>query len=628
MNLSRPRKQYILFLASLVIACGVLVLIGWQFDIVLFKSILPGITPMNPVTAVTFMLSGLWLFKSQNLDVPFFKTIATVLAIVIALVGLLHFATYLHPIPGIRLDYLFYGDKIRRSQILNLIAPNTALVFLLSGVSMLTAHIQEKGIQLIRQTLIIIALCIVYVSLLGYLFDIKYAYRFAHYTPMALTTAFVFTMLNIALFLCNTKFGLARIFTAPFSGGQLIRKVVPFLLLAPMLIGYLRLLGEKRGLYPSEFGVAISTFIFALSLFGFICLYAIAENKRHLQRLKGELQLTASEHKFRTLFNTLKEGVLSISGRGIVQLCNEGFCEITGYSEQDIKNKNAVHVFIPEKDWGAFYGVLDDPSTLKQGAYITQIFKKGGDKLWVRLKMTPLTMNDEFQGFLITIIDITQERMKQQDLKAFTASAAHDLNSPLATILMAIAIFEPENLNEEQQMLLRSISETATSMRQLLEDLLSYSRLGMGNLEKTELDLNAIVKNIWYNETKHGFRGRLTFHELPPVMGNESAVRQLYTNLISNAVKYSSKKETPQVEIGSKMLEKDLVYFVGDNGAGLSEDNLKDLFTPFKRFHANFPGNGMGLAIVKRIVEKHGGKIWVKSEIAVGTTFYFTLRGS
>ncbi len=625
MGTALMRKKYILCLAAAIIAAGICVLLGWQFDITRLKSIVAGFTPMNPVTASTFLLSGCWLINSQYPNTPFFKPVSTVLAGIVTAIGFLHFVTYIFPEPSIRLDFLFFGDKLRATPIPTLVAPNTALVFTLSGLSMLLTHSPVKRIQLLRQGSILLAFCIVYISLVGYMFNVQYAYRFANYAAMALFTSLVFALLNIALFLCNTRYGLSRTVSSPFAGGKLLRNVLPFLLALPILLGYVRVLGEKQGLYPSEFGTGIFTFIFAVVIFAFICLYAAALNRRHIQQLRSEALIATKENKFRTLFNTLKEGVLSIDANGVVKFCNPSFCAILGYSERDIINKSAVTQFIPEKDHPIYYGVLANPETISPTSYNTQILKNGGQKIWVSMKMTPLKIENNEDGYLITISDITRERTRHEDLKAFSASAAHDLNSPLARIIMAIDLFEPENLTEDQQMLLEAMQGTATSMMQLLKDLLAYSQYGASDLEKTRLNLNAMVKKICDIETKNDFKGDLKLDELPEAIGNEGAVSQVFTNLVSNAVKYSSKKEHPVVEVGSKVQEKDVVYFVHDNGAGMEKEDLTELFKPFKRFHSSYQGNGMGLAIVKRIVEKHGGKIWVESQSGVGSTFYFTL---
>lgn len=628
MSTSKSYSLVIVVLAVFVLLSGVLTLIGWQWDVVALKSLAVRFTPMNPLTATTFILCGLWLIKSRFREYMFLRITGTFLACMVTYIGLAHFITYLVPYPSIRFDNIFFGEKIINSGIQNMVAPNTAFVFSLSGISMLLSHSRNRNLHLVRQGLIFIGFSIVYLSLVGYLFEINHAYRFAYYTPMALTTAIVLAMLNIGIFLCNTDYGMARNFTTALRGGVLLRRITPFLLVGPMAIGYLRLLGERKGLYSTEFGVGLYTFTFALAVFAFIYVFAVLESRQQLSRTKAQLQLANSELRFRTLYNTLTEGVLTIDGTGKVLFCNPAFSQITGFTETELRNKSAVTVFFVEAEQHILYSMLDNPSLMESGRFRPRIFTKSGDMIWVNLKITPLQLGkDEATNFLITIVDVTKERMNHEDLKAFTASAAHDLNAPLSRIIMAFEIFERDNLNDEQKMLIEAVTSTTHNMRQLLIDLLAYSKLGAGKLEKTELNMNTIVADICKQETSNEFKGTLHLNPLPAQVANEPAVRQLLTNLVSNAVKYSSETDKPEVAIGALQQDKDTVFYVKDNGVGMSVENLKDLFKPFKRFHTSFEGNGMGLAIVKRIVEKHGGKIWVESTPNVGTAFYFTLHG-
>ncbi len=163
-------------------------------------------------------------------------------------------------------------------------------------------------------------------------------------------------------------------------------------------------------------------------------------------------------------------------------------------------------------------------------------------------------------------------------------------------------------------------------MSQLLKDLLLFSKLSAGQVEKKNFELLPLVENIIKTIKPNTHNGEVIIYPLPSVNANESAIKQLYINLLSNAIKYSSKKEFSIVETGVLESNKQLVFYVKDNGVGLNAQQLKTIFTPFKRYHHDFEGNGMGLAIVKRIVDKHGGKIWLESIENEGLTVYFTLN--
>jgi len=621
---SRVSNQYLRGISVLIILMGVLTLIGWQFDIVRLKSIALNITPMNPVTALSFILSGCWLllislFKNK------YKYATIFIAGIISGIGLLHVITYLYPIANIRLDYLFYGDKIKNSHIPNKIAPNTALLFLTCGVAMLINNSTKKRVQLFKQFILIAGFFLAYVSILGYIYNIRPAYRVGGFTPMALTSGLTFSLLLLAIFFSNSSYGLSQSMMSSLNGGSLARKLIPFILVFPPITGYFRLLAEKRALFPTEFGTELNTFLFTLVLLVFTAFYATAMNKKELQARQSQKQVSESEKRFRALLFSMKEGVASLNMNGSILFCNPSFSNITGYASDELLNKRVIKMLIPTRDRLKFMEWVIRHSNGKDEDYKTQIIKKTGERLWVSVKAKGMTdAEGKINGALITINDITEEIMLLQDLNAFTGSAAHDLNAPLSRILGITDILNSYDLDEELKMLLNGIDETAKGMRNLLRDLLQFSKLGATQLEKRMTELDPIVKEVFcfYATNYKGASGILS---LPPAVVNASAIRQLYSNLISNAIKYSSKIASPHIEIGYYEKDKQIVYYVKDNGIGLNEDQLKKMFTPFKRFHAQFEGNGLGLVIVKRIVEKHGGSIWAESEPGKGLTICFTL---
>jgi PAS domain S-box-containing protein len=490
---------------------------------------------------------------------------------------------------------------------------------------MLSTWATNKWAQLVRQFLVLLGFFMVYVSLLGYIYHIQPAYRLGGFTPMALLTSIVFLVLYVGLFVSNTRYGISKSYASNLAGGHLLRKIIPLLLLLPPITGYLSLLGEQKGIYPTEFGIGIYTLVFTLVVFVFVTMHASMENKKHLYSMQTQQLLEESEQKFRSVFNSLREGVMSTTPEGLLLFSNPSMSRITGYSEAQLKGKNAMELLQPDslrnlQHHGPEYG------TLMPGDYQTQIVTMSGERLWVAVKALPVLNEHGVTSHIIsTFTDITAEKIKLQDLSAFTASAAHDLNSPVARISMLANMFDATNLSEEQKWYLNSIKEVSHSMGQLLKDLLSFSRLGAGSLEKSLLDVNKLVEAVVTMQMPANFAGEINVQHLPPMIANESAMRQLFTNLVSNAIKYSSKSPHPTIWIEACEQNGQTVYCVRDNGVGLREEQIKQLFTPFRRFHAQFEGNGMGLAIVKRIVEKHNGTIWAEPNEPQGLSIKFTV---
>jgi signal transduction histidine kinase len=230
------------------------------------------------------------------------------------------------------------------------------------------------------------------------------------------------------------------------------------------------------------------------------------------------------------------------------------------------------------------------------------------------------------------IIDRTKElEAANHELESFSYSVSHDLRAPLRSIdgYSRVLIEDYENkLDEEGKRILKVITKNALRMGQLIDDLLAFSRIGKQNLIKVNLDLDSIARSV-ADEIKSDYPREIDFSIKPVlgVQGDSSMLKQVMENLISNAVKYSMKKDKITVEIGSYKDKDRHVYYIKDSGAGFDMQYYDKLFGVFQRLHSNheFEGTGVGLALVHRIVTKHGGKVWAEGKVGEGATFYFSL---
>jgi signal transduction histidine kinase len=222
-----------------------------------------------------------------------------------------------------------------------------------------------------------------------------------------------------------------------------------------------------------------------------------------------------------------------------------------------------------------------------------------------------------------------------KDLEAFSYSVSHDLRAPLRSINGYSQILIEDyasKFDEEGNRLLNVIINNAKRMGQLIDDLLEFSRLGRQEIRKALVDVDDQVKNISSElvEREHGRKIELNIQPLGMVAIDQAMMRQVWINLIGNAVKYSRNTELAKIEIG-KIGKEDskerVVYFVKDNGAGFDMTYVDKLFGVFQRLHKTneFEGTGVGLALVKRIIDRHGGKIWAEAKIGEGATFYIEL---
>jgi len=219
-----------------------------------------------------------------------------------------------------------------------------------------------------------------------------------------------------------------------------------------------------------------------------------------------------------------------------------------------------------------------------------------------------------------------------QELEAFSYSVSHDLRAPLRAINGFAQILEDDfsaELSPVAREFLGKIRAAGGKMGQLIDELLDFSRIGRKPLDRQETNLNELVRlsiEVLAPETSSR-QIEWVLNELPPAAVDPVLFQQVYTNLIGNAIKYTSKCDRARIEVGTFSKNGETIYFVRDNGAGFNMNYVDKLFGVFQRLHRDdeFEGTGIGLATVKRIVQRHGGRIWAEAAVAQGATFYFTL---
>jgi light-regulated signal transduction histidine kinase (bacteriophytochrome) len=216
-----------------------------------------------------------------------------------------------------------------------------------------------------------------------------------------------------------------------------------------------------------------------------------------------------------------------------------------------------------------------------------------------------------------------------KELESFSYTVSHDLRAPLRAVDGYARMLEEDyapRLDDEGRRLLSVVRESAARMGRLIDDLLAFSRLGRREPAKQTLDMRSLAREV-ADELGKGSVARVELAELPPAQADVSLIRQVWANLIGNALKYSSKREAPRVEIGGREDGAENVYWVRDNGVGFDMRYAAKLFGVFQRLHRadEFEGTGVGLAIVQRVVSRHGGRVWAESTPGEGACFHFSL---
>jgi signal transduction histidine kinase len=259
---------------------------------------------------------------------------------------------------------------------------------------------------------------------------------------------------------------------------------------------------------------------------------------------------------------------------------------------------------------------------------------------FVRLKRTGVEMEAEIYARAREVGDANRRLQEaneklleaNQEMESFSYSVSHDLRAPLRAIdgFSRVLLNEyAKSLDPEAQRLLQTVRRNAQRMGQLIDDLLAFSRVGRRELDRVPVDLTALAHAV-IEELRHEEQGRtveVTLGELPQVTADRTMMRQVLVNLIGNAFKFTRRREGARIDIGTGTEGGETVCFVRDNGAGFDMRYAAKLFGVFERLHRQdeFEGTGVGLALVRRILARHGGRVWGEGKVGEGAVFYFTI---
>jgi PAS domain S-box-containing protein len=639
-------RSFLLYSKTASIAAiliGSSALLGWALDSSTLKSLLPERVAMNPATAVCFILSGLslWLFQENRPGLG--RRIAFGCAALVALVGGLKLIGY--PLGwNFGADQWLFPAKLGEAggDLPNRMAPNTALNFFLVGLALLLLDLETPRGRRPAQYLTLLAGLVSLLAVVGYAYSTP-LYGVLSYIPMALNTALTFSLLCLGVLSARPNRGLMTIVTSDTAGGIMARRLLPAMIVIPLILGWVRLSGQRAGYYGTEFGTSLLTVSIVL-IFGFL-VWKISDalNRMEVGRRQAEEE--------RDRFFNLSLDMLCIAGfDGFFKQLNPAWERTLGWTKEELLAKPYVEFIHPE----------DREPTAKEARRVSEgkdtisfenrYLCKDGSYRWLQWKGTPLM---DRQMIYATSRDVTERKESEEkikklntdlehrtaqmeaanrELEAFSYSISHDLRAPLRAIDgFSLAVLEDcgERLDADGKDHLRRVRQATQRMAQLIDDILRLSRVSRGEMKRQQVDLSSAAEEIAaeLRNSNPERRAEFIIQKGIAASGDKHLLRVVLGNLLDNAWKYTGKRPSSRIEFGAADQAGVPVYFVRDNGAGFDMAYADKLFGVFQRLHRpeEFPGTGVGLATVQRIIHRHGGKIWAEAAPENGATFYFTL---
>jgi PAS domain S-box-containing protein len=343
--------------------------------------------------------------------------------------------------------------------------------------------------------------------------------------------------------------------------------------------------------------------------------------------------------QIRALLESAPDAVVVVADGGRIVLVNRQTEELFGYSREELLGRSA-EMLIPERlrEVEAHHmGYFLSPETRQTGAALELVgLRSDGNELPIEITFSPLRTDE---GLLVyaSIRDITERKLIEEelrrsnhDLEQFAYVASHDLSEPLRVIAGFTDLLSRRyrgQLDEDADKFIDFIVSGVERMQSLIDDLLAYSRAGRGQLELRDVDAGAVVRDVlWSLEPQIEAQNvDVQVGELPMVRAERTALRQIFQNLVANAIKFSD-SERPLVRIGARRTGSGWCFDIQDNGPGIEPRHAERVFELFQRLHGReVAGSGMGLAIVKRLTERHGGRVWVTPAEPCGSVFHVSL---
>lgn len=446
LTISRLKRWSIYFTGVVVTFCSVLIavallaLAGWQWDIGRFKHPWPGLAIMNPVTATTFMLSGVSLLILIPRRNARRTAVGRILASVVFIIALLRLISICWP--GFwRVDFLLYSDDLLSDTRSHLgtprtMSPSTAVTFLLSGAALLLVPVRRRSAILVSQTLAIGIGLIGLFTLICFLYGVTELYRPTITIPMAAPSTICFLLISLGILFAAPGKGIMRQITGPYTGGVTARRSIPFALIMPIILGWAALFSPWRNSISVQLSAAILLFSITLSALAFIGYIISLLNRRDLADLGVRRDLEASEQRYRLMVGSIKDhAIVMFDASGCLASWTEGAQAITGYSADEAIGQNYSMFYSPQ-DVEAGIPEYNLRQAAKNGQFQREGWRlrKDGTRYWAEVTFTAIRDNKRvLQGYAVVVRDTTERKQALEKI-AYQARLIEDSSDAIFTV--------------------------------------------------------------------------------------------------------------------------------------------------------------------------------------------------
>ncbi|WP_460519566.1 sensor histidine kinase [Cyclobacterium sediminis] len=632
---------------TLSMMISLLVILGWVLELVGILSIIPQAATMKFHTALIFLFSSIILLISKKNNSGF-KSLYIGLSYTIIFIGAFILAEHLG-LSFVSIDNIIIPDELTANNS-GRMSPATAICSILIGVGFLGRLSPIKANNKIGLYSFKFAAILSLVAIISYLLLIPLTSKTSFFKPMAIHTSGLFLLISTLQLFNNPNSSLHQILNGGYEGSKLTRKILPEIILFPILSSFILMLVINLGFISVEFGMVEYAAIFIPISILYVSYMAVGLNKFEKERRKLTNELEDSNQYYLKRF---KQGVDQVSLIGTLDTnlnftyINDLFCEVLKYNKDDILNKN-ISILRSGYHDDQFYTDLWKKVKLGE-IWVDEIKNKAKDGSfhWTLTAIIPFKNDSgEIFEYMSLSQNITERKnaeesksdylkkleYKNKELEQFAYVASHDLQEPLRTVnnfTELLAKRRTEYFDELGLKSLQFIQDATIRMSELIKNLLDYNRLDKDNI-LTKIDCNQLVKDVEkdLNMNIKDAEATLLYDNLPILLGYETPLRLLFQNLINNAIKFRKKDTKPLIEIYATLKAGEWLFSIRDNGIGIASQYKDKIFVIFQRLHnkKKYEGSGIGLAHCKKIVDLHHGHIWVDSVPDKGSTFYFTIK--